>query len=79
MNYEHAATILLASLRRHMRSFKLTINAMREEIEEHRFEDTFRFDLSSSLVCDEVDVSTNINHNNTNVDRYFSETQLSAC
>ena len=57
--------------------YELITNAMRGEIEDHRLEDTFQFDLSSSLVCNKVDVSTNVNHNNADVMRDVSEMQPS--
>ena len=91
MNYKYADTILLTSLRRHVRACgdtkhhlyyyeysMLTMNVMSEEIIDHRLDDTFQFELSSSLFFNKVDASNNINYNNNNFDRYVSEMQPSA-
>ena len=70
MNYLYAATILLISLRRHVRKHRdtrgnachhdsttLSINKIREEIIEHALEDTFQIDRSSPLVRKESNLS----------------------
>ena len=41
----------------HHDSTILSINNIREEIIEHRLEDTFQFDRSSPLVCKEANLS----------------------
>ena len=51
---------------------------MREEIVEHRLEDSFQFDRSSSLAHNKVDVSTN-NNNNNNSNNMHSDIESSAC
>ena len=52
---------------------------MREETIEHRLDDTFQFDHSFSLVCNEVSMSDSINHNANNADIDVSCVQPSAC
>ena len=73
-NHRHAVAVLLISLHRHLRkhgdtkdnlcfhdSELLSISAMREEIIEHRLDDAFKFDTSSSLVCRETIISDDHN------------------
>ena len=73
-NYRHAVSIILISLRRHLRtcgdtknnlylhdSKLLTIGIIREELIEHRLSDTFLVDPSSSLICRETRMSEDSN------------------
>ena len=56
--------------------FNANINIVREEIIENRLDGTFQFDYSSSLMCEEVNVSKNAHNNNNSNNNNNDETEF---